>query len=88
MKWLSPLTVDFTVKIEGAMRRQGKRRLEFKGKQRDGTVSGRVWKGEHRLGGGGREGIRWRGQKRGERRCALRGDCADLTTWSVPHLPF
>lgn len=45
------------MKIEGAMRRQGERCLKFKGKQRDGTVSGRVWKGGHRLGGGAGEGI-------------------------------
>lgn len=85
MKWLSPLTVDFTVKIEGAMRRPGERRLEFKGKQRDCSL-GQGLEGRTQAGRRGREGIRWRGQKRGERRCALRGDCADLTAW--PHFPF
>ena len=35
---------------------------------------------------GGREGLRWRGQKTGAQRCALREDCSDLLTAHLPSL--
>ena len=66
---LSPLTVDFTVKVEAATRRQGERRLTLGGGS--GLVQSRAGFGWVNTGWeeGGREGIRWRGQKTGEEAC-------------------